>query len=259
VGHITRPGTMGAVQGLLDEKAQQPGRQSPARQMTPSFTRAEYWLLEAAVRECLPIAGLSDGDAAGQVNKADHGVTREVLVRSLDRLFTDGLIIGEEWRSPWSKHRRKIRLGRLEIERELSRQSFSEDGIVDGYGPKAVYYWLTPKGGAAWEAFAHPDWDIFLDGFAGYEMAEHGPEHGDATCPSKLRLELYLAGVRWLGYEIDRNAIVWRIIRPWKATYWKKLPMAHRVRFPIIRRTEMDWAQMPHDYRELNRWYCWGS
>lgn len=227
--------------------------------MTLSFTRAEYWLLEAAVEECLPIAGLSDGQAAGQVNKTDHGVTQAEMIEALDRLFTDGLIIGEQYQSFWSPCRRKYQLTRAEIETELKRPSYSTDGVSDGYGPLSVYYWLTAQGGAAWEAFARPDWDHFMDGFGSCAEEEDGSKCVQATCPSKFLLERYLAGAHWLGFEIDPDAAVWDTIRPWEATYWKELPLAHHVQCPIIRYTESVWRNMPHEYQRLNRWYRWRS
>ena len=232
--------------------------------MTPAFTRAEYWLLEAVVEQCLPISGLSNGDAAGQVNKSDHQVTQEELTDALDRLFTDGLIIAEQCQSFGSEMRPKIAPTRIEIEAELKRPSSYKDGI-DGFGPLALYYRLTHKGAAAWEAFASPCWDHFMDGFGGYSIAKeiNGSEYGEAICPAKWKLEHYVAGVRWLGWEIDHNAIVWDTVQPWKATYWKELPTAHRVRFPIVRRFEALSstlrANMPFHYRELQRWHQWRS
>jgi hypothetical protein len=228
-------------------------------QLDPSLTRAEYWLLEAAVEAVLPIAGLMNGDAADQAYKTDHHVGRDELVDALERLFQTGLIVGEllEDFSPPPKPQNMI-LSRWQIEEELNRPRI-QTAWVDGYDPLAVYYRLTPKGGSVWEAFARPNWELFLGGFCG-ELSGRRLSYGYAASPNKDRIRSYLEGVHWFGWDVDIQSARWRTIRSWPATYWKVLPTVEYVRFRITSvAPEINWGKIPGSYLELNEWYRWRS
>lgn len=89
-------------------------------------------------------------------------------------------------------------------------------------------YKLTPKGGAKWESFTHPNWDIFLskilfyDG-SGLEKLEFMSRYKH-TLESKLAFDALTRNLQHLpGSE------VWEVLEPWKPTYWKTLPRGYRV------------------------------
>jgi hypothetical protein len=209
--------------------------------MTIRFSRAEFWLLDIAIQECVPIADLISGDAAAGLNLRDHQCTPEELADGLERLFADRLI--SSYRHG-GRHRRRF-LTRPEIEVELRRPKLApapDDPLQLGdRHPDETYYRLTLAGGAAWEAFARPDWNYFVDG-VGTTVGNENlcdppyPCRGYAISPSRRIVEQYLSLARYIGHEVDHASIRWDIVSPWKATYWKTLPKAHRVRYKMIYR-----------------------
>ena len=84
-----------------------------------------------------------------------------------------------------------------------------------------AWYYLTPQGGARWEAVANPNWDIFFGGRIGYDPDEAYLESKNRDLlKRKLGLSEFLSSVVHIpGSE------KWEILKPWQATYWKNLPM----------------------------------
>jgi hypothetical protein len=100
-------------------------------------------------------------------------------------------------------------------------------GIQDHLDEKinATYY-LTPQGGARWEAMAHPDWNkFFIVNFLGQFPYEEG-----FLGTQREILEQLLALDRLiLMYEHIPGTKKWNILEPWEATYWKTLPRGYHV------------------------------
>jgi hypothetical protein len=235
--------------------------------MTMRLSRAEYWLLDVAVQDCVPIADLANGDAAAELNRADHQCTVRELADGLQRLFADRFI--SSYKHGGRGHRRF--LARSEIEVELRRPKMpptSDDPIDPGKRhPDEAFYKLTPIGGAAWESFARPDGSLFIKGI-GTRIDDGGdppyPSRGYAICPARRIIERYLELAHHIGHEIDKASLRWDIVSPWKATYWKTLPTAHRVRYKMIYHDvyaeNTGWPPVASAVFDLSRaWYRWRS
>ena len=145
----------------------------------------------------------------------------------------------------------------------MERRRYDDGMFIDGFSDDALYYQLTPEGGAAWEAFARPRWDHFIGDFGSHTEPEEPGQlaSAEATCADRRHLLYYLQGVHWFGWEIDPKAVVWDMVQPWEATYWKTLPSAHRVRFSILSMPEEhpDYYGSQMWFHSLAEWYPWRS
>lgn len=241
--------------------------------MTLRFSRAEYWLLEIAVDQALPLPDLLRPHLAESLNRSSHDCSADELAEALERLFCDHYITS--FRSPippTGKRRIYRRLARADIDSELRRPLLPPDPDdpfhLGSRHPDETYYRLTPTGGAAWESFARPDWNLFIDGVGtcldlGSEAAPH-PARGYAICPALWKLQRYVATARHIGHHIDEASIGYDTLSPWKATYWKTLPSAHRVRYKMMYHDAYaenhGWPPLSHEVFGLARnWYRWRS
>lgn len=101
------------------------------------------------------------------------------------------------------------------------------------------YYYLTPQGGAYWENLAHPNWNRYykfsivdIEKFTGYlddEIYEC-----EMICSDRQLIEQLLNINCYLSVPdvyIPGTEVVWDVLEPWQATYWKTLPRGYRVRY----------------------------
>ena len=100
-------------------------------------------------------------------------------------------------------------------------------GIQDALnGRLLAFYYLTPQGGARWEAMAHPDWNKFcIVNFLGqfpYEEGFFGTQR--EVIEQLLTLDRLL-----FMYEHIPGSENWNVLEPWEATYWKTLPRGYHV------------------------------
>jgi hypothetical protein len=180
----------------------------------PSFTRGEYWLLESAVEGTPPFQWLLSANLDEIFNKPGHGLARGALVDTLERLVGAGLVCA---------HREAgddFAPTRVEIEAALDESTKQPSS-------QRTYYGLTPVGGAAWEAFAAPDWNRLID------SSFDEDSRYEVICADRKLLERYLAALRREG-TFDESTLVWDEMSPWAATYWKDLPLGHRARFTFV-------------------------
>src|SRR4051794_33270916 len=123
---------------------------------TPRFTRGEYWLLESAVEHGWPLYTLVAEDVGLVFNKPGHGMDRDELIETLVSLFRRGLIAARDRVTSKGVYGPfAVALDRDAIEAALDEDLFSQE----------TYYGLTSEGGRQWEAFARPDWDVFIEIF----------------------------------------------------------------------------------------------
>ena len=183
------------------------------------LTCTEYWLLQTAVEWRIPLCFLEaegyrhPSSIERMFNKPGHGLARTQLLASLVGLFRDGLIIvrrGEE--EPW-------------IPSEDQIASALCEGSSCG---SMLYYGLTEKGGAVWEAFAAPDWDRYLR-----EHFDNRNRSGEITCATRSRLQYYLEYLGLNRYEQRIHSETIRIHEhgSWQATYWKESPHGFTAEF----------------------------
>lgn len=184
--------------------------------INPKLTRGEYWLLTTVAELAVPICWLDWVGIEEALNKPGHGMPRSLLVNTMEKLFSDGLIIAQRF-DQWDEC---LVLTPEQIEAALDERQ----------NKKEHYYRLTVKGGEYWEAFASPNWDYYING--GYELPEDNAIwHGELICATKKHLETYFLSLSTHDYEVNEESIQRDILKPWDATYWKILPIGHRIRF----------------------------
>lgn len=211
--------------------------------MTISFTRGEYWLLEAVVDALTPVDWIAAENAAEILNKrAGHGLNSNALAGILMGLLEKGLIeFMGSGDTPVVPKRDEIVL------------AMTADGADCEEG---LYYGLSARGGKQWEAFAQPDWHLFIDATSGSGV-DIGMEQAEYICAVKERLERYFELAQRALAVVDQTSVEWDVLIPWQATYWKVLPVGHRVRFQctgeIREFTFNPWRAMD----DMKRWYAW--
>lgn len=206
--------------------------------INPSFTRGEYWLLETAAEFGIPICWLDWEEMEEALNKQGHGMKRPHLIRTMEKLFYEGLIIAN-------------RFGKMDDCFVLSSEQI-ESALDERQNKKEHYYRLTAKGGEYWEAFASPNCSKFIS--VGYELPDDTDIWvGELVCMTKEHLEKYFRSLRYYDYAVDEKSIQWDVLRPWKATYWKELPLGHRVQFKCKDKENKTNANTPDPIDQL--WY----
>jgi hypothetical protein len=184
--------------------------------INPKFTRGEYWLLTTVAELAVPICWLDWDDIEEVLNKPGHGMDRPLLINTMETLFSGGLIIAHRF-DHWDDC---LVLSYEQIDTVLDERQ----------NKKEHYYRLTEKGGKYWETFASPNWNYYID--AGYELPDDNAIwHGELICKTKEHLEKYFLSLRSHNYEVYAESIRRDVLRPWEATYWKKLQTGHRIRF----------------------------
>jgi hypothetical protein len=190
--------------------------------MEPRLTRAEYWLLQSVVELQVPLHWLGDERRLlAMLNKPSHGLDRERLAAVLEQLFDAGWLF-----SQWRDSTESFRPSRPQIERALAAEAPAPADWL--------YYGLTALGGTAWEAFAWPRWERFVDEELYY------PEHEPSGWAAMMGADReFLEGrFRWIcaaechPYCWQRplaETARWQTLQPWQATYWKELPVGYRL------------------------------
>ncbi|CBN53848.1 MULTISPECIES: hypothetical protein [Kamptonema] len=120
-------------------------------------------------------------------------------------------------------------------------------------------YYLTPQGGARWEAMAHPDWNkFFIVNFLGQFPYEEG-----FFCTQREILEQLLALERLIFmYEHIPGTEKWNVLEPWEATYWKTLPRGYHVSCEFQPNdSSLDYQkegaspELIEEYQQARQWY----
>lgn len=183
-----------------------------------SLSRSALWILDAAVLvDFFTLDMLANPAARVHFNRAEgHGLSHPALAETLLDLFEQGLIIAEqhdgvpEISQPFRPDREAIHAALAAPPRRWG-----------------VTYGLTPQGGAVWEHYARPDWDRYID-----QMGNIDPHVYELAASTRSLVETYLAfAPMLLGAAPIAESVEWEVLQPWHATYWKELPVGHRVRF----------------------------
>ncbi|MCK5217921.1 hypothetical protein KAR10_00255 [bacterium] len=213
--------------------------------INPSFTRGEYWLLEAVSELALPICRLNWENIEEALNKTGHNMSRPLLVETMQKLFSEGLIVArrfDHWNDCFVFTAEQI-----------------ETALDERQDKKEHYYCLTTKGGEHWEAFAFPEWNYYID--VGYELSEDDDLWiGELICSNKDHLKTYFHSLSYYKYDVVGKSIQWDILEPWKATYWKELPIGHRIRFHCRKKEHNSDPHVPSQIDQLwydKLWYQW--
>jgi len=223
----------------------------------PRLTRGEYWILESVVEHGTPACWYPSANLTRLLNKREgHGLDRPALMATLERLIGQGWIGVRDLRrddDPGEVYAGT--LDRAGIEAALDERG--EDQFT--------HLGLTAEGGRVWEEFARPNWNAFIDHYTRGFGNSRRKEVGVVMSATLGRVREFLGYARYLGEFFDPERVHWRVLRPWRATYWKTLPEGHRAmyRYPTI--TYFDhhqrrYAESYHRFEELRgnrRWYEW--
>ncbi|HLO13509.1 MAG TPA: hypothetical protein VK206_01680, partial [Anaerolineales bacterium] len=171
----------------------------------------------------------------------------------LERMFERGDLFLEYMNRDNESHRTQAP-SRSEIEAALH---ISHDEWIKQ--AEQVFYGVTNRGGALWEALSHPQWDHFYD--EGYGA---NPYEGQITASTRRLIEEWLAFIPYDSFvkTIVPESVRWSVLQPWEATYWKQLPIGYHIEFTYLplteaekldRSTPPDWARAWH--QRVRRWY----
>ena len=174
------------------------------------MNKSEYLMLRYVINIREPVAGLAaeENDFHAWFNAPYHGLASLTLIDVLHHLFQQGDIIAT-WRY---KDAPDFAPTKSQLERAMDAENIFDPELFD--------YGLTSQGGQRWEDTAHPDWRRY------FSNTSRVNKSGEVIASNRLRAQQF---IRWRGLNILSSR--WDILRPWKATYWKKLPVGHRIRY----------------------------
>jgi hypothetical protein len=170
----------------------------------------------------------------------------EVAVAA-DRLFQKGYIKAG-FRTEDGEFIEDIILNRSQIQAHLD-------------GKSKTFYYLTPEGGALWEALSHADWNKYFGGYSSRTIdINQGLYQSVIISQNKELIEELLSLAENL---YDRTIIdgtkVWEDIEFWTPTYWKTLPKAYKVTYQYQCFESCINLNIPQECiaqdRPANRWY----
>lgn len=178
------------------------------------MSRFNDWvILETMIQNWIQLPHLfyDEETYVSQFNRVWHGLSAEKLRRSLVSLRERGLI--------------KYYDVRGRITKPDSSDSL-KSMIADKPG-KRVFVGLTRKGGRVWESFGMPHWCKY------YSLDWHNDtsEKGTLEFADTALLPNILNVVMWNQCILLEPTARVRRLSPWKATYWKQLPVGHRLSF----------------------------
>ena len=211
--------------------------------LNPSFTRGEYWLLETAVKMCIPVSPiLLSQDLELAFNKSSHGMDANVLEATLTSLSARGLIdFHHSNPETCENHPASV----TEIASGLAGESNTQN----------LYYGMSQEGGLHWEAFAHPKWDRFVDKLFSFDDDEN--ESHCVSAANRQKLQRIFDGLHFIGLFPKPETVKWTDVSPWQATYWKILPAGYCVEFTSALSKSFSWDKMPRSYYKVFNptWY----
>lgn len=217
--------------------------------MESRFTRGEFWLLETVVERGCPLRYLKEPAASQALNKPGHGLDRAALLDTLERLLQMGLIGFSRVGTGGISGPFDLRLDREEIGAALDERPRARD---------ETYCGLTHDGGRQWEAFAAPNWERYFQNYVRY--SRNGQRTmGVLISPDNSRVERLFAGARYMGHAVDHKHVHRRVLRPWRATYWKQLPLAYLVCYRFDR-VQWNWEEDLEAFmrvKYIQRWCTW--
>jgi hypothetical protein len=205
------------------------------------MNRAEYWLLDLVVEARDRLNVLTHPEIELITNKGTHGLHFEELAEMLYRLCQQGDI------TTWA--------GAREVQLSLA-------GIKAGLSGEAkIFYGLTAQGGDKWEQYSNPNWDRYVD--MGFTI---DPYEGEIIATTHELVEKSLSYQPAFANLIQNGSEAWDVLSPWQATYWKTLPIGHRVKFAYVPDEKTSWGpaevhllearqRQSEAYWALTRWY----
>jgi len=186
------------------------------------FGRAECALLEPVVKTDWHVYLLDAKNAGHIMNAPDHGLHRAQLT---DRLF-------DLWHNDWIE----CLIDDQVVAPSLSilKEQFAREG---DWPPdsRPLFYRLGAIGGAVWESLTVLDWAKFVSRTLNYPPG--GQRWQTLASPDLDVLKLVFTADRLgcgLMPGVIRGTERWSETHPWRATYWKTLPV-------VAYQVEVEW------------------
>lgn len=220
------------------------------------MNKFEYWFLDTAVEEIIGLSWvIPDETGMLGINRKPLPISFAEIANILHKLFQSGNLLAT---TPEEQNYFSFSIG--------FKPSFSEiEAALKGN--IGLFYFLTDKGGKNWESVSQPKWEQFLNW--GGRIERENEEI--MTCGSRqvgetiLSLSHLLKPGSSIQYIIPHTEI-WETITPWKATYWKMLPVGYQVRY---QKREIEIDNYPNEppefihkkqqanevYLSLKKWY----
>lgn len=202
----------------------------------------EHWLLDSVVEQRHQIALLTMENVEAIFDRPKHGMDRDGVIATLNRLFSLGLL------SAFSEERGEFSPTPGEVVAALDSELDAD-------------YGLTAMGGAVWAEVAVPDWNRYVDGVFGGSDAEGEFDSiarervGEFLCADKEYLQKFMESIHYRGIVVHGPSLKWDTVSPWQALYWKELPSAHRARFVGMFAPECPEEKIPEEYRGMGKWH----
>src|SRR5829696_6607097 len=204
-----------------------------------SMDKNEYWLLDSVVEAQESLKSLVSEDIEEALNKRSHGLNRGELIEVMADLFQRGDFLAER------------------MEKSVSKGFFipTQTEIEDAFdGRLTCFYGLTLQGGARWEEVSQPHWERYIS-----DSVYAEPREGETIGSDRDLVEQYDS----LSQHNSEIVVIpgskhWDVLRPWQATYWKELPVGHRLRFNyewIARSFEPRDPKISEWFKEIHNWY----
>jgi hypothetical protein len=175
----------------------------------------EVWLLEAAVRDRIPLIwlGLGEMNLRAKLNRGFHGMDDKQLLNTLTRMIHNGDIIA------YTGHRGEFMPMASELEAAIKLRGEIDLDMLS-------YYGLTRKGAAKWEHLAKPRWQLFFN--------DEYPEDNTmqvTTGSRQLRMLVARNALSLFHVQPLSETFSEEVLNPWRATYWKTISSGYRVRW----------------------------
>jgi hypothetical protein len=202
----------------------------------------DWWFLDSVAEMRQPLYLLTTDDLETFMSRPSHGLDESGVVTALVRLVGAGDL------HAFNEERGEFTPTPAEIAEAVG-------GSLD------AEYGLTAAGGARWEEAAKVDWRRFIDETYGPEdstgeiQAPFGECVGEIVGGSREVVEAYFGGVKFNGVIARAGTDVWDSYAPWRATYWKTMPEAHRIRFFCITIPPPEKEAVPDWFRQIRLWY----
>lgn len=215
---------------------------------------ARYWLIDSAIDSTKPLAWLRPtyADLAIALARPHHRLTLHHLVDHLHELLASNYLYlrnpdvrdaqDDGWRpQPWSRA--------------------SLEQWVAGTTPCLLEYGVTSQGGTWWEQHSQPNWHTFswIDGSCSTRRTTSITTSSQSFTETVLKVVCGALAQR--DCSLLAETMVWQVLEPWEATYWKTLPYGVRVSFvipPSLPKIEVTDGEMQYWYEQfgiINRWY----
>ena len=179
----------------------------------------EQWFLDACILQPVPLSLLSDPVSIAEElgGFPYHHLSNSEIEKAIVSLLDDGLIeLVTNAGAISAREKQPLLIKKaLELDEELHE--------------KCIQYRLTTTGASYWEKLANPNWDRFHI---------HGSWYTNTNTFSKITWFFEATNHQLLGDLIDLHPLKWKMlpntdewldVKPWKATYWKTLPVGLRV------------------------------